>query len=410
MAIDEFKQFNNLAIKQFKQLSQFNQLTNLLQNFLFFAAMKKFYLIVFLGLISANSFAQMKLIKKLLSNEKDTLRKASFLPIPSFGYAQETGFQFGVGAIVGFYADRLDTTNRPSSLTLNLNYSTKKAYNMSSLIDIWGKGNKLHYIGELRFKRMPFNFYGVGNSTQETNSDKLIQQQIKVLLQAEKQLLPKAYTGVSLGFENYEYKDLVADGIFNQYNNKSGSVAYIGVSQAYDTRNNNNYTTQGFFIRGTYQYAPNIFSQGNFTGSQIKLDVRNFWRLNNSFAIGVQGLYNTIQGKNTPVYLLQQMGNDEMMRGYYNGRFRDESLLVFQGELRYRYNSRFGATLFGGTGTVWGIDDFAIKTFKPNYGAGLRYFFDPEKGISVRLDYGIGEKRANEKRQSGFYISIAEAF
>jgi hypothetical protein len=375
--------------------------------------MKKVYFLLSFLFLSGSSFAQMKLIKKLLSNEKDTLRKASFLPIPSFGYAQETGFQFGVGAIVGFYADRLDTTNRPSSLTLNLNYSTLKAYNMSSLIDIWGKENKLHYIGELRFKRMPFNFYGIGNSTEEANEDKLIQQQIKVLLQAEKQLLPKAYTGVSLGFENYKYKDVVADGIFNSdpyYNNRTGSVLYLGVSQSYDARNNNNYTTKGFFIRGTYQYAPDIFSAGNFTGSQIKIDVRNFWRLNKSFAVGVQGLYNTVLGSNTPVYLLPQIGNDEMMRGYYGGRYRDKNLLAAQAELRYRYSSRFGATLFGGTGTVWGVDDFSTDAFKPNYGAGLRYFFDPEKGISVRLDYGIGEKRPNEKRQSGFYISIAEAF
>ncbi|WP_053058338.1 polymerase [Pedobacter sp. BMA] len=375
--------------------------------------MKKIYLIIFLTALYGSSFGQMKLIKKLLSNEKDTLRKASFLPIPSFGYAQETGFQFGVGAIFGFYVDRKDTLNRPSSITLNLNYSTKKAYNMSTILDVWGKENNLHYIGELRFKRMPFNFYGVGNSTREANKDKLIQQQFKVLLQAEKQLLPKTYSGVSLGFENYEYNDLQPDGIFNlnpYYKNRNGSVLYIGVSQAYDSRNNNNYTTKGFFIRGTYQYAPDIFSEGSFTGSQIKFDLRNFWKLSNKFSFGVQGLYNIITGKNTPVYLLQQMGNDEMMRGYYNGRFRDKNLLVAQGELRYRYNTRFGATLFGGTGTVWGNDQFNARGFKPNYGAGLRYFFDPEKGISIRLDYGVGEKRSNEQRQSGFYISIAEAF
>ena len=375
--------------------------------------MKKYCLIIVFALISGSSFSQMKLIKKLLSNEKDTLRKASFLPLPSFGYAQETGFQFGVGAILGFYTERIDTTNRPSSVTLNLNYSTLKAYNMSSMIDIWGKGNKFHYIGELRFKRMPFDFYGIGNSTKEANEDKLIQQQIKVLLQAEKQLLPKAYTGASIGFENYKYRDLVEDGIFSRdpyYNNRRGSVFYLGVSQSYDSRNNNNYTTKGLFVRGTYQYAPNIFSAGNFTGSQIKIDARNFWSLNKSFAIGVQGLYNTVIGKNTPIYLLPQMGNDEMMRGYYGGRYRDKNLLAVQTELRYRYSSRFGATVFGGTGTVWGIDDFSTKSFKPNYGAGFRYFFDPEKGISIRLDYGVGEKRQNEKRQSGFYISIAEAF
>ncbi|TDG38004.1 polymerase [Pedobacter changchengzhani] len=375
--------------------------------------MKKLCALVFLILISLSGAAQMKLIKKLLSNEKDTLRKASFLPIPSFGYAQETGLQFGVGAILGFYADRLDTTNRPSSVTLNLNYSTKKAYNLSSFIDVWGKGNKLHYQGEFRFKKLPFNFYGIGNNTHEKDEDKLVQQQFKVLLQTEKQLLPNAYTGFSLGFENYKYTDLVADGIFSKnqyYNNNTGSVLYLGISQSYDSRNNNNYTTKGFFIRGTYQYAPSIFKSSDFTGSQFKIDTRNFWKLNAQFAFGVQGLYNSVIGKNTPVYLLPQMGNDEMMRGYYGGRYRDKHLLAFQAELRYRLSSRFGATAFGGTGTVWGVDDFSAKTFKPNYGAGLRYFFDPEKGISVRLDYGIGEKKVNEKRQSGFYISIAEAF
>jgi len=385
----------------------------LLYYLLFFAAMKKYYSILFILLLSASSFAQMKLIKKMLSNEKDTLRKASFLPIPAFGYAQETGFQFGVGAIVGFYTDRLDTLNRPSSITLNLNYSTLKAYNMSTMIDVWGKENKLHYIGELRFKRMPFNFYGVGNNTEEADQDKLIQQQIKVLLQAEKQLLPKAYTGISIGFENYKYEDKVADGIFNQnpyYNNRTGSVLYLGLSQSYDTRDNNTYSTKGFFIRGTYQYALPVFSAVNFRGSQIKVDTRNFWKLNKSFVIGIQGLYNTVIGSSAPVYLLPQMGNDEMMRGYYGGRYRDKNLLTFQGELRYRYSNRFGATAFAGTGTAWGFDKFAFDAFKPNYGAGLRYFFDPEKGISIRLDYGIGEKRTHEKRQSGFYISIAEAF
>ena len=376
--------------------------------------MKKISTILFFLLIIATpAMAQMKLIKKLFSNEKDTTRKASFLPIPSFGYAQETGFQFGVGAILGFYADRLDTTNRPSSVTVNLNYSTKKAYNLSSFIDIWGKGNQLHYLGEFRFKRLPFNFYGVGNNTKEINEDKLTQQLIKVLLQTEKQLLPNAYTGVSLGFENYKYKDLVTDGIFNNnpyYSNRTGSVLYLGVSQSYDTRNNNNYTTKGFFVRGTYQYAPSILKADDFTGSQIKIDARNFWKLNKSFAVGVQGLYNTVIGNHTPVYLLPQLGNDEIMRGYYGGRYRDKNLLAFQAELRYRLNSRFGATAFGGTGTVWGFDQFSTDAFKPNYGAGLRYFFDPEKGISVRFDYGFGEKKVNEQRQSGFYISIAEGF
>src|SRR5690606_36166379 len=140
-----------------------------------------------------------------------------------------------------------------------------------------------------------------------------------------------------------------------------------------------------------------------FTGSLIKANVRNFWSLSPKFIIGVNGLFHSVQGKNTPFYLLQQMGNDEMMRGYYTGRYREQNLLAGQAELRYRYNNRFGAVVFGGAGQVFNNGDLSIKSFKPSYGAGGRYFFDPEKGLSVRVDYGIGEKRANEKRQTGFY-------
>jgi hypothetical protein len=53
---------------------------------------------------------------------------------------------------------------------------------------------------------------------------------------------------------------------------------------------------------------------------------------------------------------------------------------------------------------------FSINSLKPDYGAGIRYFFDTEKGLSIRADYGIGEKVAGEPRQSGFYIGLGQAF
>ncbi|WP_269417029.1 BamA/TamA family outer membrane protein [Pedobacter rhodius] len=356
----------------------------------------------------------MKLIKKMLSNEKDTTRKASFLPIPAFGYSQETGFEFGIGAIYSFYSYRKDTVTRSSNFSANATYSTKKTYNLALKGDAWSKGNIYHIIGEIRFKKMPFNFYGLGNNTNKTDEDKLVQQQIKVAFDLEKTFIKNAYSGISLGFENYDFNDQAAGGIYSSdpaiFGRPGGRVIFTGISQSYDTRNSNNYPSKGFFGRITYQYAPDFFGGDNFNGSQIKLNLRNFWKLSNKFILGAQGLYHTVQSNHTPFYLLPQLGNDEMMRGYYTGRYRDKNLLAIQTELRYRYNNRFGAVLFAGTGTVWGTSDFAVDAFKPNLGGGLRYFFDPAKGLSVRLDYGIGERKTNEKRQSGFYISLAEAF
>lgn len=377
--------------------------------------MKKISLCITILIITAAEVsAQKKFIKRYLSDKTDSSRRASFMPVPIFRYSQEIGAEFGLGALYSTYIDRKDSSNRSSNFSGVATISTKGQYNFSLKSDIWTKGNDYHLISEFRFKRMPFNFYGLGNETLEANSDRLIQRQSRVMFEAEKRLLPHAYTGLSLGFENYNFKDEVAGGIFTTdqslIHKGGGNVAYIGISQSYDTRNSNNYPTKGFLGRVTYQYAPDFWGGESFTGSVIKANVRNFWPLSKKFVLGVNALFHTVQGKNTPFYLLPQMGNDEMMRGYYTGRYRDRNLLAGQAELRYRYNNRFGAVVFAGTGQVFGNGDFSAKNFKPSYGAGGRYFFDPEKGLSVRLDYAVGEKRVNEKRQSGFYITLAEAF
>jgi outer membrane protein assembly factor BamA len=375
--------------------------------------MRKILLLLFLSLFVSPLWAQKKLIQKLLSNEKDTTRKASFMPVPVLGYAQETGFEFGLGALYSFYIDRKDTLNRSSNFSGTASYSTKKTYNLTLRGDAWTKGNRYHLISEIRFKKTPFNFYGLGNDTKQINEDRLVQQQFKIALDVEKVLYKSYYFGVSAGLEHYNFTDQVSGGIYSSslFNDKDGgSVLYIGLSQSYDTRNSNNYPTKGFFARVTYQYAPDVFGVENFTGSQIKVNARSFWSLAPKLVLGIQGLYYTVQGSKTPFYLLQQLGNDEMMRGYYTGRYRDENLMAAQAELRYRFMNRFGIVAFAGTGKVFSNGNFNFNSLKPDYGVGGRYFFDTAKGLSVRLDYGVGEKKANEKRQSGFYISLAEAF
>jgi outer membrane translocation and assembly module TamA len=99
-----------------------------------------------------------------------------------------------------------------------------------------------------------------------------------------------------------------------------------------------------------------------------------------------------------------------MMRGYYSGRYREENLLAAQAEFRYRLIPKLGFVAFAGAGSVYQSENLELRNFKPSYGGGMRYFFDVERGLSIRLDYGLGEKRANEERQKGFYVSLGEAF
>lgn len=367
-----------------------------------------------LFLLGPEAFAQKKLIEKLLSNKVDSSRKASLMPLPVIGYSQEIGFELGVGALYSIYLDKKDPENRSSNFYGIASISTKGQYKFLVKADAWSPGNLYHYIGELRAKKIPFNFYGLGNETLAADEDAVEQNWFKLSAEAEKKIAKNLYSGISGMVEHYAFNDKQTGGIFDMspgiIDREGGSVAFAGLSQSFDNRNSSNYTLRGMWVRLSYQYGMALGGDNGFRGSLIKLNLRNFWSLSPKFVLGVNGLYHTIQGRNIPFYLLPQMGNDEIMRGYYTGRYRGQNLLAAQMELRYRYSTRFGLVVFGGGGQVFENCSCSLKGFKPSYGAGGRYFFDPEKGLSVRLDYGIGEKRLNEKRQSGFYISLAEAF
>ena len=369
-----------------------------------------------MSLFSANhqAFAQKKLIKKLFSNDADTGRSSSFLPLPVLGYSQETGIEFGALSLYSFYTDRSDTITRASRLTGVATFTTKSQSNFQLKSDIWSPGNKYHYTSEVRYKNFPFNFYGIGNETFNANEDRITQKLFKINAGVEKRIGKITYTGLYASYESYRFTDKAAAGIFTTdpliVDRDGGQVLFFGISQIIDNRNSNTYTTRGSYLKLSYSYAPDFFSNTDFDGGMFKADLRAFKSLSKKAVIGINGLYQTIGNGSTPFYLLTQLGNDEMMRGYYTGRYRDENLLAMQAELRLRLNPRLGFVGFAGTGTVYSSGNFRATDLKPSLGGGFRYFFDVEKGLSIRMDYAVGERRPGEERQKGFYLSLGESF
>jgi hypothetical protein len=366
--------------------------------------------------LSVNCFAQLKLIKKIFSS--DTTRHNSFLPVPIFGYTQEAGFEFGAAGIYSFYVDKTDTIIRASQIYGVAFTSTKGVSQISSRGDIWSKGNKWHQIYEGRFSNIPFNFYGLGSSTLKADEDLVVQNRWRVGAEIEKQLTKSYYPGIGFEFESLNFKDEDSGGIFDLENQASlidkdgGRYAFFKITQLLDTRNSNTYATRGFYGRLRYGYAPDFFGGNNFSGDFFTADLRYFKSLHRKVVLGSQLFYETINSRkeNTPFYMLRQMGNDQVMRGYYLGRYRDNNYMALQAELRYRIIDRFGIVAFGGGGSVYKNGFLPERDLKPNYGLGARLFFDLDKSIALRVDYAWGEKPINENRIKGLYISLGESF
>jgi hypothetical protein len=378
--------------------------------------MKKLFLIPFLIVVFQPVFAQKHLLPKFVRKmifEKDSSKKASFVLLPVLSSAPETGLELGGSALYSFYTDTISPNTRISNIFAYGTLTTKGQSRINLSTNYWLPQNKYHYTASIGYINFPFDFYGVGNNTHKSDADRLGQKRVRLTFTGEKKLGNNIYVGLVAGGYDYRFNDVNITGIFATdpaiEGRHGGAFLYAGPSLVFDNRNNNTYTTKGIHITSYLNLMKGVFSNNSYSGGLFNLEYAQYFKLDKHFVLAFDVQEQSLTGSQSPFYLLPALGSDEMMRGYYNGRFRDRNLLAGQTELRYRLSDRIGVVGFLGTGQVFN-KTFSLNEFKPNYGGGLRYFFDTEKGLSIRVDYGVGEKRPGESRQSGVYIGLGEAF
>lgn len=92
------------------------------------------------------------------------------------------------------------------------------------------------------------------------------------------------------------------------------------------------------------------------------------------------------------------------MRGYYEGRFRDNNIVEAQIEIRQHLWRRNGMVVWVGAGNVFeSIRKFDFAETLPNFGIGYRWEFKDR--VNVRIDVGTGKDF-----KPSFMININEAF
>jgi hypothetical protein len=273
--------------------------------------------------------------------------------------------------------------------------------------------NDVHYTASISYINFPSDFYGIGNNTLLANQDLVDEKRIKANFEADRLLAKDFYGGVVAGGFDYKEGDNNPSGIFNTSSavedRNGGASLFVGPTFTYDSRNNNTYTTKGMIVYAYYNMMQGVFGNNHYQGGFFNMEYSQFFLLDKKIVLGLDVQEQSLTGSESPFYLLPALGSDEMMRGYYNGRYRDRNLIAGQAELRYRLSDRIGIVGFIGTGEVSNAA-FTLPQLKPNIGGGWRYFFDVQKGLSVRMDYGIGQKPAGEPRESGFYIGLGQAF
>lgn len=378
--------------------------------------MKKLLLPFLVLAASLPTSAQMKLLPKFVRNmyfDTVTTRHSSFTALPVLTSAPETGLEVGGVGLWLFYSDKNSKDTRVSSLAPYATITTKHQAHLSLKGSYWTPENLWHYTLQANYIDYPFSYFGIGNNTLHANEDYVVEHRLRLHLSAERKLSDYLYAGLIAGAARYTFHDQQQGGIFDQtpplYEQSGGNQLSFGPSLSFDSRNNNTYTTSGVLIETRFEGMKGIFSTSNYIGGFFNIEGSTYFLLDKNVVLGFDVQEQSLTGGNAPFYLLPTLGSDEMMRGYYNGRYRDRNMLAGQTELRYRFTRRFGVVAFLGTGEVF-HDGFSFDQLKPNYGGGVRYFFDLQKSLSIRFDYGFGQKVPGESRQSGFYAALGESF
>jgi hemolysin activation/secretion protein len=121
--------------------------------------------------------------------------------------------------------------------------------------------------------------------------------------------------------------------------------------------------------------------------------------------LALNGFVDFLSG-DVPFQQLALIGGPRKMRGYFEGRFRDKNLWMFQAEYRWPIKGIFGMTFFANAASV-APDLNTLLSEQVHFagGLGLRIRLSKEDKVNLRVDLGI-----NEEGQVFPYFTVGEAF
>ncbi|MDN3669233.1 BamA/TamA family outer membrane protein [Echinicola jeungdonensis] len=324
--------------------------------------------------------------------------------IPALTYSPETSWGIGARTIKVFRATstKSDGDLRPSTLPITFLYTLENQAIFTSELELWKDENKDYLHARLELTDYPFKFYGIGNELRQENEEDYASRYIYFHLQYQRELLKGFYLGPRYEFraDNIYYK--IPEGLLESGNIPGSNhprLSGLGITANFDTRDNIFQPSGGSFHQFSWMSFQS-FLGGNFTFNQYQLDLRKYIRIFDRHVIAMQSWWSFTYG-NPPFQHLSLIGGSDIMRGYFEGRYRDRQAMVYQAEYRMPVYRKLGLVFFGSAGQVAPqFRNYSFDRFRYGGGFGFRYRLNDE-GLNIRLDIAFGDQKA-------FYFGLNE--
>jgi hypothetical protein len=341
------------------------------------------------------------------NNDSSTATKSKkFLLFPLVLSSPVTSWGFGAAGSYFFKTRLNDTTIRTSNVEGIGLYTLRGQTILLLGLNLFTPGETYILKWRNSFSRFPDKYWGLGNTSNESNMEEYIYDQFLINPQLVRRIYKKIYLGPYYEFQKVYNVHYIPNGLFDKENipgRKGSKVSGLGLVFAWDTRNNSFSPDKGVFAQlSITEFSHIIGSDVDFT--TYILDLRKFISIYSKHVLAFQ-FYGYFNNDLPPVRNMGTLGGSDIMRGYYSGRYRDKNFMAFQIEYRVPIWWRFGVAGFAGLGEVQNkLCSFNIGGLKYSLGGGIRVALNRKEKLNLRIDYGFG------KNSSGGYVTVSEAF
>ncbi len=335
------------------------------------------------------------------ANKPKDYKKFDFSVIGGPHYSSDRGFGIGLVAAGLYRTDEADSLLQPSSVALTAAATTGNFYDIGiEGLNIF-PADRFRLAYDINFQSFDTDFWGIGYARERSDANKSSYKYFKLEadLSFTAQVARRLFVGprIEYAYVNGKHRENVW--LWEGQPHRTAALGF-GAILSYDTRDYVHNAYSGWYLNLTQMFFLRWYNRGNFSVSEITAShYEPVWKggvvaalFHGRFTYGA-----------TPWALLSTFGGSDLMRGYYEGRYRDKCAMVLTVELRQHVWKRSGAVVWAGAGKIFpNFQELRFNHLLPNFGVGYRWEF--KKRVNVRLDYGIG------RHCSSFIFSINEAF
>ncbi|MHA2687145.1 BamA/TamA family outer membrane protein [Vibrio harveyi] len=374
--------------------------------------MKTSYSLALTALLSSSSVFAMQqdesslmddILTKLGSSETvDESKLIDWGVLPGPFVNPEQGFGIGVAA-VGLYTPYDWQKGDPySTVTVTSYGSTSGSYGLGLNNRTYLKNDKVRLLGEAWISHTPGYYWGIGSQAAENENNKVQYegQRLQLSPKIAVEVAPNTYAKLGWQWQSFSKVDGVDGDILpSEVADATSSGVLVGME--YDTRDFEPNPMRGQFL--DIEWIANRDSLGSDEDyDNLVANYRVYQQWSDTTIIAMEVYSQSIFG-DAPWFDYAQLGDDQRMRGYYQGQYRDKHQLSTQVEIRHTIAGRHGVVGWLGAGNIAPTyHDLFKSSWLPTVGVGYRFAFKAR--INVRVDLGVG------KDSTGFYFQINEAF